>query len=100
MLKHIVMWKLKEQAGGRTKAENALWMKEHLEALVGVVPQLRSARVGINVVASDGNYDAVLVSTFDNEADLNAYKVHPAHVAVSDYCKSVRESRVAIDYVE
>ncbi|MCD7914768.1 MAG: Dabb family protein [Tannerellaceae bacterium] len=34
MLKHIVMWKLKAEAEGKTKAENALWMKEHLEALV------------------------------------------------------------------
>ena len=38
MLKHIVMWKLKEFAEGKTKAENALIMKESLERLVGIVP--------------------------------------------------------------
>lgn len=42
MLKHIVMWKLKEFAEGKTKAENALIMKESLERLVGIVPEIDS----------------------------------------------------------
>ncbi len=98
MLKHIVMWKLKPEAEGRTKAENALWLKEHLEALVGVVPALLSMEVGINVKESESAYDAVLVSTFDSPESLEAYKVHPAHLAVSGYCKRIRESRVEVDY--
>lgn len=48
MLKHIVMWKLKEFAEGKTKAENALIMKENLERLVGIVPEIISLQVGIN----------------------------------------------------
>ena len=47
MLKHIVMWKLKEFAEGKTKAENALIMKESLERLVGIVPEIISLQVGI-----------------------------------------------------
>ena len=98
MLKHIVMWSLAESAEGRSKAENAQWMKEHLEALVGVVPELLSAEVGINVCESEMAYDAVLVSTFESKEALDAYKIHPAHKAVSDYCKKVRLSRVVCDY--
>ncbi|MCQ2269040.1 MAG: Dabb family protein [Bacteroidaceae bacterium] len=97
MIKHIVMWKLKPEAEGRTAKENALWMKEHLEALLGVVPQLKSCEVGINV--KEGNYDACLISTFDSLEDLAAYKVHPEHVKISSYCKLVRENRVACDFV-
>lgn len=97
MIKHIVMWKLKPEAEGHTAAENAQWMKEHLESLLGVVPQLKSCEVGINI--AEGNYDACLVSTFDSMEDLKAYKVHPEHVKISGYCKLVRESRVACDYV-
>lgn len=96
MIKHIVMWKLKPEAEGRTAAENAQWMKTHLEALMGVVPQLLSCEVGINVAA--GNYDACLVSTFASLEDLAAYKIHPAHQAISSYCKLIREERVACDY--
>jgi len=97
MIKHIVMWKLKPEAEGRTAKENALWMKEHLEALLGVVPELKSCNVGINI--KEGNYDACLESTFESMEALAAYKVHPEHVKISSYCKSVRESRVACDYV-
>ena len=42
--------------------------------------------------------DAVLVSEFESMDDLNAYKVDPRHVAVSDICKSIRADRVAVDY--
>ncbi len=97
MIKHIVMWKLKPEAEGHTAKENAQWMKEHLESLMGVVPQLRSCEVGVNV--TEGNYDACLVTTFDSIEDLEAYKVHPEHVKVSDHCQLIRESRVACDYV-
>lgn len=97
MIKHIVMWKLKSEAEGRTAAENALWMKEHLESLMGIVPQLKTCEVGINI--AEGNYDACLVSTFDSMVDLAAYKVHPEHVKISSYCKKVRETRVACDYI-
>ena len=65
--------------------------------VMGVVPELLSCEVGINVV--EGNYDACLVSTFASLDDLETYKKHPAHVAISTYCKKVRESRVACDFV-
>ena len=96
MIKHIVMWKLKPEAEGHTALENAHWMKEHLEALMGVVPELKSCEVGINV--KEGNYDACLISTFDSLETLAAYKVHPEHVKISSYCKLVRENRVACDF--
>ena len=73
MLKHIVMWKLKEFAEGKTKAENALIMKESLERLVGIVPEIISLQVGINEKESDMAYDAVLISTFANAEALARY---------------------------
>jgi len=100
MLKHIVMWKLKEQAEGKTKAENALWMKENLEALVGVIPQICSLEVGINCKEGEMAYNAVLISTFQNEEDLAIYKVHPEHVKISTYCKKIREARAVVDFYE
>ena len=41
MLKHIVMWKFKDFAEGKSKIENAQWMKEHLESLIGVIPEIK-----------------------------------------------------------
>ena len=100
MLKHIVMWKLKEFAEGKTKAENAKIMKESLERLVGIVPEIKSLQVGINEKVAEIAYDAVLISTVEDAEALARYKVHPEHVKISDYCKKIRESRVFVDFQE
>ena len=98
MLKHIVMWRFVEGANGKSRVEHAQYMKEHLEALVGVVPEIRSMEVGVNNNPSASAYDAVLVSLFDNKEALKSYKVHPAHQAGAAYCKEVRELRADVDY--
>ena len=106
--KHIVMWKFKEQHNGKSALENARWMKEQLEALVGVVPELLSAEVGISPAleqaasvpapAASGEYDACLVSSFASPEALAAYKVHPKHKVISAYCKEARLKRLAFDW--
>ena len=60
MLKHIVMWKFIDGALDQSAADHALWMKQHLEALVGVVPEIKQLEVGINSSNSPMAYDAVL----------------------------------------
>ena len=126
--KHIVMWKFKEQHNGKSALENAKWMKEQLESLVGVVPELLSAEVGISPAleqvavvpsnaavqsnaaaaqsnaaavpaqAASGEYDACLLSAFASPEALAAYKVHPKHKAISAYCKEARLKRLAFDW--
>lgn len=98
MLKHIVMWRFVDGAEGKSKQQHAEWMKEHLEALEGVVPEICSIEVGVNCSPSETSYDAVLISTFKDKEALNRYKVHPDHLKVAEYCKKVRESRVDVDY--
>ena len=101
MLKHIVMWKFKDFAEGKSKVENAKWMKENLESLIGVIPEIKSLSVGINIEDSDKMaYDAVLISTFENKEALEAYKINPLHKEISAYCKKVRECRTVVDYNE
>lgn len=94
MIKHIVMWKLKDE----NKAENAQKLKTMLESLNGVIPELVSAHVGINIFYENDSYDLCLVSSFKSLEDLQAYKIHPLHVKVSEFCKSVREKRKSCDF--
>jgi len=92
MIKHIVMWKFKEGC-----TEQMMEFITRLRGLYGVIPQIKEQEVGVNC-AGEGNYDAVLVSLFDSLEDLEFYKKDPRHVEVSALCKSIRESRVAVDY--
>lgn len=98
MIKHIVVWKLKDFAEGADRARNALRMKAELEALKTKILQIRQLEVGINCISSDASYDVALSSTFDSEKDLDAYQKHPEHVKAADFVARVRASRVVVDY--
>lgn len=93
MIKHIVMWKFKDG-----EEENMMKFRERLLALKGQIPEIRAMEVGINVNPSERSFDAVLVSEFDSLEDLRSYSVNPLHVAVSEFCKSIRTQSVSVDY--
>lgn len=99
MIKHLVLFRLADEALGRSKEENALLVKEKLEALKGVIPQIRKMEVRVNHAdASSENYDLLLESEFASFSDLNAYAVHPAHLEVGAFVVKVRIARAAFDY--
>ena len=98
MIKHIVMWKLKDHAEGKSKRENALRMKELLEGCVGHTPGLLKFEVGFDIAADAGPWDVVLYSEFENKAALDAYQNHPSHQAIKPEMGKFRESRAAVDY--
>ena len=99
MIKHIVFFGLEEHAEGKTKAENALIVKNSLEELINYIPELKKIEVGINHPdAPQGNYDIALYCEFDTMADLDIYQNHPEHKRVAAYLTKVRTSRAAVDY--
>jgi len=98
MIKHIVMWRLKDKAAGATKKENALKLKESLESLVGRVPSLKAAEVGINYNPSDAAFDVVLYSEFEDQEGLSSYQTHPEHVKIVDFVGEIRTDRAVVDY--
>lgn len=99
MLKHIVLFKMKEQAAGADKDQNARKLKTGIEALVGKIPQIVKMEVGINAVPSEAAYDVALSSEFLNKGDLEIYQKHPEHMKVVDFVKTVTAGRVVVDYI-
>jgi len=98
LIRHIVMWKLKEIAHGATRAENAQILKTRLEACRGIVPGMLRLEVGIATPGLESTYDVVLISEFANLAALDAYQIHPTHEALKAFASTVREARECIDY--
>lgn len=98
MIKHIVMWKLKEHAEGAGREQDIARMKRELEALKTKIPQVRHIEVGMNIITSDAAYDVALYSEFANEQDLNIYLKHPEHLRIAEFVGKIRESRVVVDY--
>ena len=95
MVKHIVMWNIKETED-KTEVLNTL--KQKLEALKDEIKEIHHLEVGFNYNSSDAVRDVVVYSEFLNKEDLDAYVVHPAHVAVGQYVRSVVKDRVVVDY--
>ena len=98
MVKHIVLWKLKDQAGGRSKTENALQIKSLLEDLQGKIPGLIRLEVGLDIGADGAAVDIALYSEFADRAALDTYQTHPLHEAVKPVVMAARESRTVVDY--
>lgn len=98
MIKHIVVWRLKEEALGASRAENVNRAKVAIESLRGVVPGLLHLEVGVDIKAAHDPWDLVIYSEFADRESLDAYQVHPDHVAVARLIGELRELRAAIDY--
>ena len=93
MVRHVIMWKFKEG-----EQQNMLKFREDLLALKGQIPEIRAMEVGININPSERSFDAVLISEFDSLDALRSYSVNPLHVAVSEFCKTIRTQSVSVDY--
>ena len=101
MLTHVVWWTLKPEAQGRTAAENAVLLKERLEALRGKIPALKELTVGVELLGSSTEEAGlVLVSRHDDAEALAAYVSHPEHQAVGVVLKELVATRRAIDFLE
>jgi hypothetical protein len=98
MIKHIVMWKLKDFAEGADKAANMAKMKQKLESCAQLVPGTLKFEVALAQPGLEATYDVVLYSEFDSKASLDAYADHPVHVAVKPFIGAVRSERQCMDY--
>ncbi len=98
MVKHIVVWRLKPEAHGRSAAENARAIKQKLEALRGRIPGMLRLEVGLDFSREETSGDVVLVSEFESRAALDAYQVHPEHEAVKGFILEARSERRLVDY--
>lgn len=95
MIVHIVMFKFNEE----NKERNIAMVKERLEALVDLIPELQKMEVGVNFNASERAFDLSLYSTFTSQEDLDAYAVHPEHMKVVALIKELTETSKVVDYI-
>lgn len=98
MVKHIILWQLKDELSSEEKESVKAGIKEGLEALVGTVPGLLKAQVQTAPLGSS-NADVMLDAVLESEDALKEYAVHPAHVAVADTkVRPYVKTRICMDY--
>lgn len=91
MIRHVVMWQLHDPA-------DAPRFKELLDSCKNLVPGMIEFEVGVRRAPLEANVDVVLVSTFADQAALDAYQNHPHHKAVGAELGKLRRGRHVLDY--
>lgn len=98
MVRHIILWQLKDALSPDEKQTVLANMKRELEALVGVVPGLCELTVHIEGLATS-NADAMLESTLTDAEALAGYAVHPAHMAAANnFVRPFTKARLCLDF--
>lgn len=99
MIRHIVMWKLKEEAAGASKEKNAQKLKLILEGLRANIEEIKAVEVGIQTKQDDDDaLDVVLICDFETELDFKMYTRNPHHQKAVSFIESVAEKRYFVDY--
>ena len=98
MIRHIVMWNLKDHAEGADKAANLEKAKALLLSCAQVVPGIRTFEVATAAPGMDCTNDLVLHMLLDDAQVLADYQIHPQHVGIKPFMKAVVKERRCMDF--
>jgi hypothetical protein len=94
MLTHIVVWKYKPEADAEQRRDHVAL----LSRLPRIIPEVQSFAVGFDVLRLPRSYHTGLVAVFQDRAGLEAYTLHPDHIAVADFGRGISEHVVSVDF--
>lgn len=97
MIRHIILWKFKNELSETEKKQYAEKIKRELTALSLVIPSIREIEVQ-SIPLSSSSADMMLNSLFDHKDGLADYQVHPEHVKVKNFIGTVMQERLCMDY--
>jgi len=94
LLTHIVIWKYRAEAGEEERGEHLALLR----ALPAAIREIQSFAVGADVLRLPRSYDTGLVAVFRDRAGLEAYTVHPDHVAAAEFGRRLSEHIASVDF--
>jgi hypothetical protein len=98
MIRHIIMFKLKDFESKEIKNQKLTQLKKMIDELGNQIGEIVSIQAGINFSSRDVAYDLVLLSTFKSRDDLQLYSAHPEHQKVVEFLKEIKLSSAVVDY--
>jgi hypothetical protein len=97
MIKHIVLFKLKDEVPQDEKIRLTAKFKEAIENLPTKIPYIRNIEVGFTITPGE-NWHIALYSEFDTFEDVKRYAIHPEHLAAGKIIAGIKENRACVDY--
>jgi len=94
MLTHIVIWKYNSDVEQEVREEHV----RMLRALQSTIEEVESLSVGFDVLRLPRSFDSGLVAVFRDRAALDAYTVHPEHIKVVAFSKTISQQTASVDF--
>jgi hypothetical protein len=94
MLTHIVIWKYRSEVEPEVREEHVALLR----ALAPVIEEIESLEVGFDVLKLPRSFDSGLVAVFRDRTALDAYTIHPAHMKVAAFGKTISEQVASVDF--
>jgi hypothetical protein len=94
MLTHIVVWKYRNDVELEVREEHVSLLK----GLASQIKEVQSLAVGFDILGLPRSYDTGLVAVFQDRAALDAYTIHPNHVKVAEFGRSISEHVASVDF--
>ena len=94
MLTHIVIWKYKSDVEQEVREEHV----RMLRALASVIEEVETLSVGFDVLKLPRSFNTGLVAVFRDRAALEAYTIHPEHIKVVAFGKTISEQVASVDF--
>ena len=98
MVKHIVVWRLRNDLTAAARESALQRIKRGFEALAGKIPGLKTIEIGIDYGQGTDASDLVLYSEFESRAALAGYESHAEHLALVPMVRAVRTEKRVVDY--
>ena len=96
MLTHIVIWRYRADVEQEVRDDHVRMLKR----LSSVIKEVQSLSVGFDVLRLPRSYDSGLVATFRDRKGLDAYTIHPEHVKVAAFGRSISDHVASVDFEE
>lgn len=96
MIRHIVFWKLKGEAGQSDPKTVFQEFSKRTDYLKSIIPEIIEAQIATNLVEG---FCICIDSTFESLQDLETYINHPEHLKVREYMNRVSCDKTVFDYI-
>ena len=96
MLTHIVVWKYRADVEQFAREEHVNLLRK----LGRIIPQVQSLSVGFDSLHLPRSYNTGLVAVFVDRAAFDAYTVHPEHVKVAEFGRTISEHVASVDFID
>jgi Stress responsive A/B Barrel Domain len=96
MLTHIVIWKYRDDVEQFAREEHVNLLRN----LTNLIPGIQSLSVGADTLFLPRSYDTGLVAFFKDREALDAYTVHPEHVKVAEFGRSISAHVASVDFID